>query len=173
MVSREIREKLSEGCVINAPGVLNHLRKLGFNVDDDLTEDVPSLWITPFSVNKLCLGHQCYDAKFLLPQDILDIPIPEPEEPIITEWDYQVGDVVEIFKESRYGDEFPVGTLYTVIKVDAKDVDQPIRVSSFGWPEAGCFKLVKKAERKITVEMSKETYESLKDSLRDAEVVKS
>lgn len=174
MVSEDIREKLSMGVVINAPGVLKHLDELGYTTRDTLQGGeackAKALYIssTHMTVESLVAAHHDGDANFLLPQDILDIPIPEPEEPIITEWDYQVGDVVELLEDRSYGLK---GSQFTVNMVDNSSTRQPIRIAGIQWPCIGNFKLVKKAERKVTVEMSKDTYESLKDSLQDAKVI--
>lgn len=170
MIEEEIRRKLDEGIVVNKPGVLEHLEALGYEiVEEARLPKTKALFIGDGYADALKAALYSCD-NFLLPQDILDIPIPEP---IVTEWGYQVGDIVELLEE-RSG--YPVGTHMTVVRVDKGDKRQPIEVDGsrwVTWPFVGTFKLVKKAEPKVTVEMSQETYESLKESLKDAEVVKS
>lgn len=62
---------LNNVAVINAPGVTEHLKSLGFCVFADVTPCIPALWITNNNVDVLDSGHQSELAKFMLPADIL------------------------------------------------------------------------------------------------------
>lgn len=174
MIEEDIREKLEDGMVLNAPGVLEHLEYLGYKIDEHCRlNKTKALFIASDKVEPLFVTIYVED-KFLLPKDILDIPIPEPG---VTEWDYQVGDVVEITVNKPYvkaGSRMVVGSLDNFVPSNPIGLKDPeLEEGCYRWPTVGTFKLVKKAERKVTVEMSQETYESLKDSLEGAKVLKS